>query len=58
MDTGTAEAFTTTEGIITEANVILTSPNTTSAQDQLYTFKIRLGHIIPENGKVVLMLPP
>jgi hypothetical protein len=49
--------FTTIAGTIPEANVILVSPKTTSAQDQLYTFQIKLAHPIPENGKVVLTLP-
>jgi len=49
--------FTTTAGTLPEANVILVSPKTTSAQDQFYTFQIKLAHPIPENGKVVLTLP-
>jgi hypothetical protein len=38
VDTGTAEAFTTTAGTIKDANVILTSPKITSDQNQLYKF--------------------
>lgn len=49
--------FTTIAGTLAEAKVTLATPKTTSAQDQLYTFEIKLAHSIPENGKVVLTLP-
>ncbi len=38
VDTGTAEAFTTTAGTIKDAKVILTTPKITSDQNQLYKF--------------------
>jgi hypothetical protein len=50
VDIGIAEGFTTTAGTIPQASVNLESPKTTSANNELYTFKMKLAHYIPENG--------